>query len=123
MLFLTIITRVVYWYMDHNNPNKCMKQEKSLKKQKSCVKTVRIVEPEKTASFVYMSTENTVTAIEESQNDVNKSYIRTKTEYKCTGCTNEDTTRRNRWDKNEMDYMGQDSFDNIKAKLNQSMGQ
>ncbi|XP_033737597.1 uncharacterized protein LOC117325481 [Pecten maximus] len=121
MLFLTIITRVVYWYMDHNNPVKFVEQETEIKKIKSCKKTVRIVEPEKEPSMT--TTENTITLIEESQNKGNKSHMRETSEYKCTGCTNEDTTRRRCWEKNQIDYMGRDSFDNILAKLDQSMAE
>lgn len=32
-----------------------------------------------------------------------------------------DTERRRRWERNEMDYLGQDSFQNILAKLRESL--
>ncbi|XP_021375460.1 uncharacterized protein LOC110464531 isoform X2 [Mizuhopecten yessoensis] len=120
MLFLTIITRVVYWYMDHNNPAKLAKQEKELQKVKSCVKTVKFAEPEKKQILIHTATENNVELIKEKQKgEMNSEKL--KTEYKCTGCTDEDSTRRRQWEKNEIDYMGLDSFDNIMAKLDQSM--
>ncbi|XP_069125913.1 uncharacterized protein [Argopecten irradians] len=121
MLFLTIVTRVVYWYMDHNNPAKFVKKETKIKETKRCKKTVRIVEPEKEAAVFQTTTEKTIALIEEPKVNAIESEVRKASEFKCTGCTDEDINRRHCWEKNEIDYMGRDSFDNILAKLNQSL--
>ncbi|XP_021367973.1 uncharacterized protein LOC110459839 isoform X2 [Mizuhopecten yessoensis] len=109
MIFLSVVMQVVYWVMDHNNPNK--QQANGIK---------QILSPPHTG--------------DESVVELTREQIRLQSmsfsppppllpapQEDSKGCNSDDCERRHRWDKYQMDYMGRDSFDNILVRLNHSL--
>ncbi|OWF43361.1 uncharacterized protein LOC110459839 isoform X1 [Mizuhopecten yessoensis] len=138
MIFLSVVMQVVYWVMDHNNPNK--QQANGIKQilspphtgDESVVELTR--EQIRLQSMSFSPPPPLLPAPQEDSKSPAQYNVMTDTDrpvtvkpysitdqYHFKGCNSDDCERRHRWDKYQMDYMGRDSFDNILVRLNHSL--